>query len=316
MKAVVTGATGHLGINLVSELVRQGHQVEALVRGARRVGVFADSSGLKQTICDLRDEDALSRILPGVDVVFHVAGKISVDGDRRGDVWETNVVATAHLVRAAKAASVTRLVHVSSIQAHDDRARPSEVVDETFPLWTEASDCPAYSFSKAAAERVVESARETGLSVVVVRPTAVFGAMDLRPSPLGRVLQQIGRGQLLALTSGGFDFVDVRDVVQAMVAAALRPDVAPAYLLGGRYLTLVELAEATAKVSGAPPPTFEVPLSWAGRFVPFASWLSRATGNAPSFTRESLRALERGRRIDIGLAQRDLDYRPRPLSPR
>lgn len=313
MKAVVTGATGHLGINLVSELLAQGHDVRALVRGSRRVGVFPDVDGFEQVICDLRDEDALSRTLRGADVVFHAAGKISIDGDRQGDVWETNVLGTARMVRAARRSAVGRFVHVSSIQAHDNRARPGERLDETFPLWESTTDCAAYGFSKAEAERVVESARQGGLDVVVVRPTGVLGPMDPGPSPLGKILRRIARGELLAVTTGGFDFVDVRDVVQAMIRASSRSEVAPAYLLGGRYLTLAELAQAAAEISHASPRPLEVPVAWATPFAPLVAWASRMLGNEPIYTTESLRTITGGRRIESGLARRDLDYHPRSL---
>ncbi|MEO0086316.1 MAG: NAD-dependent epimerase/dehydratase family protein, partial [candidate division WOR-3 bacterium] len=179
MLTVITGATGHVGNVLVRELRARGRRVRALVPD------FEDRScldGLGVEICtaDVREPDSLVRGLAGADVVFHLAGLVSITGDRAGQLRVVNVTGTRNVVRACRQVGVGRLVYTSSVHALPEP--PCGV-----PLRETARFDPArvlgdYARSKAEASREVLAGVEEGLDAVMVFPSGIIGPYDYRPS--------------------------------------------------------------------------------------------------------------------------------------
>src|SRR5690606_27232462 len=152
---------------------------------------------------------------------------------------------------AGLAVGVRRLVHCSSIHAYDVEECAGEPVSERSPRATRAT-LPAYDRSKAAGEDEVRRVVERGLDAVVINPTAVVGPIDEQPSRVGRVLRALWRRRLPALVDGGFDWVDVADVVAGLRAAADRGRTGENYLLSGHRRSFRELAEIASACAGAP----------------------------------------------------------------
>ena len=215
LSVVVTGAAGHLGSNLVRALLARGESVRAMVHENREP--LADLE-VEQVRGDVRDPESLRRAFAGTDVVYHLAGVISIDGDRGGLVREVNVDGAANAAEAALAAGVRRMVHVSSIHAF--RMTPLDrPLDETRArVEDKPGEHAAYDRSKAEGERRVRLVVEKGLDCVIVHPSAVIGRLDFAPSRMGRVFLDLYHRSMPALIDGGFDFVDVRDVTQGTIA--------------------------------------------------------------------------------------------------
>jgi len=301
MRALVTGATGHLGTNLVRLLAARGHGVRALVRGeAPWLGDVERARG------DVLDPASLATAVDGVDVVFHLAGVISVVGPLGGLVRSVNVEGTRN-VRAA--AGGRRIVHMASIHAF--RQDPlDEPLDENRPLAGRPGD-HAYDLSKAEAMRLV---LDSGADAVVVAPTSVIGPDDWRPSRMGRVLLACFRGHLPAVVPGGFDWVDARDVAEGTLAAAERGRRGEAYLLGGAWTSVRALADLAADVAGVRAPRLTCPAWLARPAAPLGLAWARLAGAEPIFTPESIRILATANpRIECGKARRELGYTTRPL---
>jgi dihydroflavonol-4-reductase len=302
MHALVTGATGHLGSNLVPLLVSRGHTVRALVRGAA-----PHLESAQRVLGDVLDPASLEAAMEGVDVVFHLAGVISVVGGLHGLVRRVNVQGTANVLAAAAG---RRFVHMSSIHAW--RQDPvDEPLDETRPLADRPRD-HAYDRSKAEAMRLVlDSARDA----VVVAPTSVVGPGDWRPSRMGCVLGACFRGHLPVVVGGGFDWVDVRDVAEGTLAAAERGRAGEAYLLGGAWTSVRALADAAAEVAGVRRPWATCPAWLARAAAPAGLAVARLGGLEPVFTPESIQVLATANpRIASDKARRELGYGARPLS--
>src|SRR5207237_8277691 len=168
-----------------------------------------------------------------------------------------------------------RLCHFSSIHALSPEPR-NGTVDEARPL-AEKSWLPD-DRSKAGGEREIKKGVERGLDAVTVNPTAVLGPHDYRPSPLGSVLLDLYRRKLPGLVDGGFDWVDVRDVVAGALAAAEKGRTGERYLLGGARRTVLELAREVEKVTGARPPRFVSPMWLARASAAFGTGLARLCG--------------------------------------
>lgn len=306
----VTGASGHLGANLVRLLLARGRSVRAIVHRSRR---GLDGLPVESVAADLHDESSLRRALAGAGTVFHLAAKVSAGWEPASAVVETNVRGTANLVHACQVVGIRRLVHFSSIQALAPRR--GAAVDETAPLVrAEDREHGPYDRAKAEAERIVLDAARAGLPAVILNPTAVLGPYDFQRSPMGDCLRALARGRLPALVAPGEqDFVDARDVAAAALAAERRGRSGERYLLSGTRLSLVELARRWAAVTGHPAPRLAVPMSLARAAAPFAAWWARRLQRRPLLTPESLRMLRLGHPVDRAKAEHELEYRPRPI---
>lgn len=311
-KVVVTGASGHLGANLLPRLLAAGAQVRVLVHqkslpappGAAPVDVEAVPG-------DVLDPASLARAFEGAELVFHLAARISIVGDQGGRVTAVNVEGARNVARAARAAGARRLVHVSSVHAFD-HGDPASPLTETAPRPTPRH--PAYDRSKAAGEAAVREAAGDALEVVVGNPTGIIGPDDHAPSRMGRVLIDLQRRRLPALTPGGFDWVDARDVSDALIALADRGRPGEGYLLGGRWASMRALADAAAAITGVPAPRFSAPAWVASATAPLVSALFQALGREPLYTPEALHAVFKGSRdVRTDKARAELGYTPRPL---
>jgi dihydroflavonol-4-reductase len=305
---LVTGATGHIGAHVVRGLLAQGRSVRCLVRDDTRA-----LAGLpvEKVRGDVRDLPSLVRAAAGAEVVYHLAGRISIDGDPDGSVWATNAAGTANLVDACLGAGVRRLVHFASVHAF--RRRPfGEALDEWRPLVGPGDRQPAYDRSKAQGVRHVLAGVRRGLDAVIVCPTGVLGPLDVKPSFMGQFLLNLCRGRLPALSAGGFDWVDVRDVATTALAAERLGRTGQTYLLSGRWAPLRGLAEILADAEGVPVPRLTTPLWLAGIGAPFLRAWAALRKVPPLYTRESLSTLRAGR-VCGDKAARELGHAPRPV---
>ncbi len=308
MTVIVTGGSGHLGVNMVRELVARGETVRALVH---RSGASLERMGAELVHGSVCEPGSLIPAFVGATKVYHLAGVVSIEGDPDGSVSRVNVEGTANVARACREVGA-KLVHVSSVHAFDQRPLDG-VLDERRPQVADSRSHSAYDRSKAAGERAIRDEIVRGLEAVIVNPTGIMGPADPGPSRLGQLLLDLALGRLPALLDGGFDFVDVRDVVAGTIAAGERGRVGENYILGNAWYSLWELAAIASEVTGTAAPRVVTPV-WTARLgVPFARAIARVSKKAPALTHESLDVLVSNRSISSAKARRELGYVPRPL---
>ncbi len=306
---VVTGASGHLGANLVRQLLAAGRRVRVLKYNGTR---SLEGLDLERVDGDVLDERSLALAFRGAEVVYHLAGFISIVRSQRGRLEAVNVGGTRNVVRACLAQGVRRLVHFSSIHAFSQFPRDVPLDESRGPA--DAARAPAYDQSKARGEREVLAGVERGLDAVILNPTAVLGPYDFEPSRMGRVLRDLQRGTLPALVSGGFDWVDARDVCAAALVAESRGRRGERYLLSGAYASVADLAALVAEVSGTRAPRVVLPQWLVRPLAPLSELWSEVTGAVPRFTRDSMVALRTGNpAVRHDKASAELGHAPRPL---
>lgn len=308
MIIAVTGATGHVGANLILALITQGHHVRALVHTDRRA-----TEGLKLETFegDIGDLDFLCRAFIDVEVVYHLATHISLLMSGWQQCERVNVIGTRNVIEACLRSGVRRLIHFSSIHALEQEPK-NLPVDETRPL-VMSHNCPPYDRSKAAGEEEVQRGITRGLDAVIVNPTGIIGPYDYKPSHFGEVLLSLARGTMPVLLDSGFNWVDVRDVVAGAMEAEKRAPAGAKYLLSGHWASLRDLAVMIEEVAGTGCPNLTCPMWIADIGTPFAATFARLFGKRPLYTRVSLMALRGNRNVSHAKATRELDYHPRPI---
>lgn len=308
MLAVVTGASGHLGANLVRALIEKAWQVRAVVRIDKRA---LEGLDIECVHGDVLERESLTRAFTGADIVFHLAGKISIVSWNRKEVEAINITGVQNVVDACKTTGVKRLIHVSSFHAHEQQPL-DKPLDESRPLVGEGI-YPPYNYSKARGERIVRDAIDKGLDAIIINPAGMLGPNDFKPSHFGTTILSVAQGKLPALVNAGLNWVDIRDVVQGMVIACEQAKAGAKYILSGHWAMLKEIADKVAGISGVKPPRIILPM-WLAKAVAPASMLSdRIRGRSPSLTPISLKELESNPDISHAKASKDLGYKPRPL---
>jgi dihydroflavonol-4-reductase len=304
----VTGASGHLGANLTRALLARGHRVRAVGRRRRD---SLEGLPIQWATADVLDPAALRAAFDGAETVFHLAARISVTGDPDGRVWATNVAGVRNAAEAALGCGVRRFVHCSSVHAFD-LERCGGHVDERSPR-AERPGLPVYDRSKAAGEAELRMVVERGLDAVVVHPTGVVGPCDFEPSRMGKFFVALRRRRLPALVAGGFDWVDVRDVADTLIAAGVRGRSGEGYLVSGQWRSLGELAGIAADATGVPPPGLTVPMSVARVWGPVGTMLSRRWDSPLLAGSESLHALRFRGDVSRQKAVDELGHNHRPV---
>jgi dihydroflavonol-4-reductase len=303
---VVTGASGHVGANLVRTLLSRNRPVRALVHRNHKA---LDGLDVEKTEGDLCDLESLCRAFEGAGIVYHLAAYISLSMDEWPVSERINVIGTRNVVEACLQMGVRRLVHFSSIHSFDQK--PFDIPVDESRRQVDHRNCPPYDRSKAMGEKEVCNGGERGLNYIIVNPTAVVGPYDYGPSHFGEALIALAKGKMPALIEGGFDWVDVRDVVEGAVHAEEKAPAGSQYLLSGHWVSLCDLAALIQEITGISIPRLVCPLWLAPAGVPFTGLYSRITGRRPLYTSVSLRALHSNRTISHGKATRELDYKPR-----
>lgn len=304
MKIALTGASGHIGANLCRKLLDDNHDLRVLINQ------FTDSlEGLDLQVVkgDLLNMTSLKELADGAEVLIHLAASISINGDQH--VLDTNVVGTKNVLDAVRSCHVKRFMHFSSIHAlvHQPHDQP---LNEERPL--AVSDHIIYNQSKALAEELVLHAVESGLDAVIINPTSVMGPNDFKPSLVGQAIIQLYKGKIPALIPGGYDWVDVRDVVAGTISALEHGKTGQSYLLSGHYKSLVELYTQLSLIKGKENKLPVMPFWLAEVGIPFLKAWARLTGNKPLYTRESVEILKSAHQnISSQKARNELGYESR-----
>ncbi len=312
MKTLVTGGSGHVGANLVRELLARGVEVKAMYRPGSNNRAL-DGLDLERVEADLRDPPSLDRAVSGCDRIYHVAAFISLRTGARQELYDTNIVGTRNLLLAAERAGVRRTVFCSSLGAVgiNPSGGPSDETHTINPYDVHLD----YELSKAIAEIEVHRAVARGLDVVIVNPSGVVGPHDYKPSSVGRTLLDFVRGRLFAYLPGGFEFVAVRDVVAGHLLAMEKGKRGERYILSGERLTLDDVFDHLHALTGLKRPRLRLPLPLMTPVAHASTFFMKRffPDVPPRFTPGTIRLLTCGKYATTEKAQKELGYRPTPV---
>ncbi len=305
--ALVTGATGFLGLNLVRGLLAQGWDVTALHLPGDDLRYLSRFS-VQATAGDILDTSSVTQAMAeGVDAVFHLAGDTSTWNKHADRQYAVNVVGTAHVCQAALAKHATRLIHTSSSSAfgcHDT------TINEA--TRSNASTCGiSYHRSKYLGEQEVRAAVDRGLDAVILNPCNVIGPYDT--GNWSQLICAVARRELPGVPPGTGTFSHVDDIAAAHIAAFERGRRGERYLLGGVKSSFREVIAAIARVADVPVPRKELTarqLRFASFVATLRSWL---TGHEPRLNPAKVKRLVGTLSCDDSKAVHELGFRSRPI---
>ncbi|MEL7670259.1 SDR family oxidoreductase [Methanobacterium sp.] len=306
----VTGATGHIGNVLVRKLLARGETVRAIVPPFEDIKPL---EGLEVEIVegDVRDADSLTKAFRSAEIVYHLAGIVTISSGNDDFLYQVNVEGTKNVVNSCLKNNVKRMVYVSSVHALKEPPHGT-VIDETCDYDPECTR-GSYDRSKALASLEVIKGIDKNLDSVLVCPSGVIGPYDYRISQMGHLFINFMKGDLKARVDGAYDFVDVRDVAEGIILACKKGKCGESYVLAGEQISVQDLFLELEKLTGIKAPSLKVPL-WLVNVVSKVSPLYyKVTGKEPLFTTYSIDVINSNSKISSNKAFNELGYFPRPI---
>ena len=306
MKTFVTGGTGFVGSMVVRKLVEAGHSVRILARSTSNMRQVKDLP-VEIITGDLSDMDILHQGMQGCDWVFHVAALYSYWGHPWDEFYQSNVVGTQNVLRAAGEAGAPRIIYTSSIAALGLPTGDTPANEET-PVNLK-DKIGFYKQSKYQAEQVALEFARQGLPVVIVNPAAPVGVGDYKPTDTGKMIVDFLHGRMFGYVDTGMNIVDVEDVAAGHLLAAERGRAGEKYILGGENLSLKQVLDLLSEVSGLPSGRLHIPHSVALAFAYFDTGLARLNlRHVPTATPDKVRLSRQKEYYDSGKAIRELGF--------
>jgi dihydroflavonol-4-reductase len=330
MLAFVTGATGFLGSHVARVLAEQGAELRLLVRPTSDLRNLNgdDLKNADRVVGDLRDAASMSKALSGCDVVFHVAADYRLWVRDPGEMYRSNVEGTRSLLEAARKQGVRRVVYTSSVatmgftsnhaaarvrSGEGVRPHTSTVADEESPV-SLADMIGHYKRSKFMAEQVAVEAARSGVDVVIVNPTTPVGERDIKPTPTGRIVVDFLKRKFPAYVETGLNLVDATECARGHVQVLEKGRSGERYILGGENLTLKQILDRLAAITGLKSPTLKLPYVFA-----FAAGVvdemvtGRFLGREPRATIDAVRMGRKMMFVSSAKAERELGWRTVPV---
>lgn len=263
-RVLVTGGTGFVGSHTVAALIRAGHGVRLLVRDRSRLGPAFDPLGVsvdEVVVGDVLQPDSVRAAIEGSDALIHAANVYSFHPRSRERMSTVNVEGTRSVLELGAEAGLSPLIYVSSTLA---LLPSSEPLSGSSPI---GQPVPAYSRSKAEAERVARGLAAEGAPIVITNPASVWGPHDPYVGESSRLAIAVLKGRMRAVNDGTMFFVDVRDVAAAHAALLDLVGVGRRFILNGHNLPFRDLVTQIGRLTDRSLTPIKVP-----------AWLAMALG--------------------------------------
>jgi len=311
MLALVTGATGFVGSHVARALAQEGADLRLLVRPDSKK---KNLEGLKADLVvgDLRDAASLDKAIAGCEVVLHVAADYRLWVRDPEQMYRANVEGTRAILDAARKNNVRRVVYTSSVATMGFTSN-GQPADENSPV-SLTNMIGSYKRSKFMAEQVAIEATRAGQDVVIVNPTTPVGERDIKPTPTGRIVIDFLKRKFPAYVDTGLNLVDVKQCARGHIAALEKGRSGERYILGGENLTLKQILDRLAAITGLPSPKIKVPyvLALATGFVD-EIYTGRIRGLEPRATIDAVRMGKKKMFASSAKAEREIGWKIVPV---
>ncbi|MBQ2891342.1 MAG: NAD-dependent epimerase/dehydratase family protein [Bacilli bacterium] len=299
MKYIITGATGHIGNNLVRLLLSKGIDVKILVRNLKDKAI--ESLDCEKVVGDITDINFLESVIEENSIVIHSAGLIDVTNKLVDDLMNVNVWATIDLVQVCIKKKVWKFIYISST----DALNGTGILKEPIEFSLDGMDS-YYGISKAMASDYVLKAINMGLiNGCILCPSCVIGVNDYKISSQGGVIKKQIKKKIALSTKGHYNFIDVDNLVEAIYNASI-VDAKPIYLLTGVDVNVSSLFKAIFKVLNKKGVIIHIPLFLVKFGLLFMPIYYKITKEKPIFTKFTIKTINEKKTFDSSLAKNDL----------
>ena len=277
---LVTGASGLVGSHLITKLLQDGKQVRALYHSNLPPVI---SNNIDWVKADILDVVVLDEVMQGIKQVFHCAAIVSFNPKEKELLHKTNVEGSANVVNACLNNTIEKLLFVSSV-ASLGRANENTLINES-SKWIESRNNSAYAKSKYLAEMEVWRGIGEGLNAVIINPSIILGNSDWTKG--SAAIFKSAYDEFAWYTSGVNGFVDVQDVVNAMVQLMESPIVAQRFIISAENSSYKNLFTQIAIAFKKQPPYKQVTSFLAGIVWRLAAIKGLLSDGKPLLTKET-----------------------------
>lgn len=281
MKVFVTGGTGFIGGEVARQLRARGDEVACLVRSPEKASKLREL-GCELVEGDLGDTEAMGAAMQGCDGLVHAAAmyEVGIPAKQHPAMYEANVTGSEHVLRAAQAAKVGKIVYVSTVGTFGNTH--GEIVDESY-------EHPGKEFTSYYEETKLEGQRvaermiaEEDLPCVIVQPGGVYGPGD--ESQVADLLKEFFAGRLffLPFPDLGICLTHVEDIAGGILLALDKGVAGESYVISGPATTMREAIDTIAAVSGRKAPKRDLPTPLMKALTPIGPLVGKAIGQPPN----------------------------------
>lgn len=308
---LVTGGAGHLGTAVIKRILSDGGQVRALcLEGEKHLpegaeiyyGDVLDVSSLERFFSDIEDREV---------IVIHCAGVVSISSKFDQRVIDVNVTGTKNVTDLCVAKNVKKLIYVSSV--HAIREKPVGQVMTEPDVFDPEKVTGLYAKTKAEATRYVLAAVSRGLDAEVVFPSGIIGPYDYGRSHTNTIVSDYVNHRLVSAVKGGYDFVDVRDVADGIIACAERGKPGEGYILSGGYHSIKEILYDLHEITGQKEIKSFLPVKFVNLVAPLCELYYKIRKEPPLFTKYSIYTLSCNSAFSNEKAKKELGFSPRNI---
>lgn len=308
---IITGAKGHLASTIIQYLRSEDCLIRGLILPTED---GEDDQQLAYYKGDVTRPETLTALFSDIEhnevIVIHAAGIISIADTVTPQLYNVNVEGTRNVVDQCTRHHIKRLVYVSSVHAIPETTEQATISE--VDRFSKDMVTGAYAATKAEASQIVLEAAHNGLDAVIVHPSGIIGPYDNGSNHLVQLLGMYISGKLPAGVTGGYDFVDVRDVAKGCLEAVEKGEAGECYILSNRYFSVKELLEYARKTIGGKRKLC-LPIGLAHAFAPFFEWVAKVSHTRPLYTKYALYTISSNGHFSHDKATADLGYHPRDM---
>ena len=310
MKTFITGATGFIGASIVRELLKDGHEVKALVRPCSDI---TNLSGLDIELFrgDLQDPQSLIKGVKGCDTLYHAAADYRLWTRNPQEMYRINVEGTASVLQAAMDNDVSKVIYTSSVGT---LGNPRNGTPGTEASPVSLTDMVGhYKKSKFLAEREAEKFVDKGLPLVIVNPSTPIGPMDIKPTPTGKIIVDFLNRKMPAYLDTGLNIIAVEDCARGHIMAGEKGKIGEKYILGNTNLTLRDIFLQLQEITGLLAPAVRLPYTPILLAAYLNEGISKLTGKEPLIPLAGVQMAAKFMFFDSSKAVRELGLRQTPV---
>ncbi|MDO4275944.1 MAG: NAD-dependent epimerase/dehydratase family protein [Eubacteriales bacterium] len=309
---LVTGADGHLGGTILRQLIANEEEVRGLILPGNKKKFPGQVDYYEGNITD---PDTLENFFTFSGkrrvICIHTAGLVDISGKLNRRLYETNVLGTRNIIKMCVRHKVSRLIYTSSVHAIPENGKDGMIREiDDFSIYRLVEG--GYAKTKAMATLCVLRAVQKGLDAVVLHPSGIIGPYESPGNHLVQLIKDYMEGLLPACVKGSYDFVDVRDIAEACIAAADKAQSGQCYILSNKRYQLSEILDIVRHYAGGPR-LLVLPVFAARMMIPVLYVYSKLTKQRPLFTAYSLHTLGSNSYFSHEKAAMELGYHPRDI---